>query len=61
MKLVYHTARDAGELYDLAKDRNETANLAAAHPDVVAELRAAWQTWADDVGVKDPAQLKRKP
>lgn len=51
----------AWELYDLAKDRNETTDLATAHPDVVAELRTAWQRWADDVGVKDPAHLKRKP
>lgn len=30
------------ELYDLAKDRCETRDLAATHPDKVADLEAAW-------------------
>ena len=32
MKLVYHTARDAGELYDLATDPQEKHDLASARP-----------------------------
>ena len=30
----------AGELYNLADDLSETKNIAAAHPDVVAEMSA---------------------
>ena len=33
------------ELYDLAKDRSETTNLAAQHPDLVARLTAALVAW----------------
>ncbi len=43
--------RGPWELYDLAHDRTETHDLAAAQPDKVKELAAAWQTWADRVGV----------
>jgi arylsulfatase len=39
------------ELYDMARDRTELHDLAAANPDIVAELSAAWQAWADRVGV----------
>lgn len=39
------------ELYDLSKDRTETNNLALANPERVQALAAAWQTWADQVGV----------
>lgn len=36
------------ELYDLARDRCETHDLAAANPDRVAKLEAAWQRVADE-------------
>jgi arylsulfatase len=39
------------ELYDLAKDRAETRNLASERPRKVRELAAQWQEWADRVGV----------
>ena len=39
------------ELYDLSRDRSELNDLAAKHPELVAELSAAWQEWADRVGV----------
>jgi len=39
------------ELYDIDTDRAELANVAASHPDVVAELATAWQAWANRVGV----------
>lgn len=41
--------RDGGrpwELYDMAADRTETADVAGAHPAVVEELSAAWSAWA---------------
>lgn len=39
------------ELYDLAHDRSELEDVAARHPDVVADLAHDWQAWADRVGV----------
>jgi arylsulfatase A-like enzyme len=42
---------DRWALYDLASDRSEVDDVAAQHPDVVAELSRAWQAWADRVGV----------
>jgi arylsulfatase A-like enzyme len=33
------------ELYDLSKDVGQQHNLAARHPEVVAELSRAWQRW----------------
>lgn len=34
------------ELYDLAHDGTETADLAAKHPDIVGRLSAKWNAWA---------------
>ena len=39
------------ELYDLTTDRTELHNLAAAHPERVAALAAAYDAWAERVGV----------
>ena len=39
-------------LYDLELDREETIDLAAAHPARVEALRAAWEAWAERVGVR---------
>ncbi|MCX7522586.1 arylsulfatase [Microbacterium sp. STN6] len=39
------------ELYDIDADRTELDDLAAANPELVTELSAAWQEWADRVGV----------
>ena len=39
------------ELYDLHADRCETKDLAAALPEVTAELAATWEKWAVEVGV----------
>ena len=49
--------RSAWELYDLSRDRAELNNLAAQQPAKVKELTAAWQTWADQVGVVPWEQL----
>lgn len=40
------------ELYDIANDRTEMNNLVATHPDKVQAMSAAWQTWAQQTGVK---------
>ena len=42
---------NAWELYDMEADRCELHDLATARPDVVQELIAAWQAWAERVGV----------
>src|SRR5690606_21818395 len=39
------------ELYDVETDRVEAHDLAAEHPEVVAELSARWSRWAEEVGV----------
>ena len=38
-------------LYDLAEDPGETNDLANMQPEKLASLQAAWQEYADDVGV----------
>ncbi len=47
------------ELYDLAADRTETQDLAAAHPDIVERLSAAWAAWAARVAA--PPQPAKRP
>jgi arylsulfatase len=49
--------RGPWELYDLSRDRAELKNLAAQQPGKVKELAAAWQQWADKVGVVPWEQL----
>jgi arylsulfatase len=39
------------ELYDIDADRTELNDLASGHPDLVTDLEAAYQTWADRCGV----------
>ena len=43
------------QLFDLARDPGETTDLAAAYPDVMAELAAAWERHAAEVGYTPPA------
>jgi arylsulfatase A len=48
-----HVWRDNGavtELYNLVDDRNETRDVAAAHPDVVAALQALAHAMREDIG-----------
>jgi arylsulfatase len=53
-------ARNGGawELYDMRTDRTEQSDLAAIQPDLVRQLAASWETWADRVGVQ-PWPIKR--
>ena len=37
------------ELYDIDADPGQTEDVAAEHPDVVAELRAAYEAWWEDI------------
>lgn len=45
--VVSHGGGGQPELYDLADDPGESRDLAAARPQQVAELQAAWKTWSD--------------
>ncbi len=49
-KLVRKFAQE-WELYDMVADRTELQDVAAEHPGVVAELSAAYETWAKRCGV----------
>ena len=42
------------ELYDLQSDPREMIDVAAEQPDVVRQLKAAYETWFDDVGSTRP-------
>ncbi len=55
-KLVREVGRE-WELYDLEEDRSEQRDIAAEHPDLVGELEAEWQAWADSHGVIPWPQL----
>ena len=52
MKLVRFGRNGAWELYDLAKDRTEQNDLAAAHSEKVKEFAAKWEAWAERAHVK---------
>lgn len=43
-KIVAAGKSSPWELYDIARDRSETENLAAAHPDRVASMAKLWET-----------------
>jgi arylsulfatase A-like enzyme len=43
------------QLYNMDTDRGETTDLAAANPDIVAELTDDWRDYVVRVGVKQPA------
>jgi len=42
------------QLYDIDNDRGETTDVAAQHPDVVAELTADWAAYAHRVNAVNP-------
>ena len=48
------------ELYDLSADRPEGNNLAASRPEVVKELSAEYDRWAERCGVVPWAQISAK-
>jgi len=50
-KLVAKGAGAKWELYDIAADRTESADLAAEHPETVKDLAAKWEVWAKRANV----------
>jgi arylsulfatase len=42
--------REPWRLFDLTTDRFERRDLAAQHPEIVEQLAAQWQVWAQRVG-----------
>ncbi|MGN7931402.1 arylsulfatase [Sphingopyxis sp. 22461] len=48
-------------LFDIARDPGETRDLSLAHPDHKAELAAAWDRYAQDVGVILPDAIPYRP
>lgn len=48
----YESASVGVELYDMKNDRSETKNIAQDHPEIVARLQAAAETWRNDLGDK---------
>jgi arylsulfatase/arylsulfatase A len=52
---------DGVALYDLIADPNETTDISAAKPDVVARLRRAYDDWFDDVSRERPDNFEAPP
>ena len=50
-KLAWDRKVKRWELYDLAKDRTETVDLADEHEELVLELATAWEAWAGRTGL----------
>ena len=61
MKLVRKGRGGAWELYDLAADRTEQHDLAAAQPKMAADLAARWQAWAQRAHVEPAPEPNEKP
>ncbi|MEO0414737.1 MAG: sulfatase-like hydrolase/transferase, partial [Verrucomicrobiota bacterium] len=49
------------ELYDLTHDRSEINNVAEQHPEIVAELAADWNEFADRANVKPFPETRNGP
>jgi len=58
-KLVQR-AREPWELYNIAKDRTETQNLALKYPERIQKMEALWEKWAADLNVSRAALKKSK-
>ncbi|EMI21856.1 arylsulfatase [Rhodopirellula maiorica SM1] len=59
-KVVWPKKGKAWELYNLANDRCETTDLAAAEPELTQRLGNAWEAWAKHTGLKIKGDSKRK-
>ena len=52
---------NAWQLFDLANDPTEQTNLAAAEPELTAELAALWEQWADEYNVIKSVEARWPP
>ncbi|WNJ17910.1 arylsulfatase [Pontibacter sp. G13] len=59
-KALAHVDSLNWSLYDLSIDRIESHDVAADHPEVVAELGAAWLRWAERANVLDRGVKPKK-
>jgi arylsulfatase len=59
-KLVMLANATAWELHDMQSDRIEANDLAARHPDVVRDLSAEYDRWAERCGVVPWTQIEPK-
>jgi arylsulfatase A-like enzyme len=59
-KLVRKGAAGPWELYDLARDRTEMNDLAAAQPEKAKALAATWEAWAQRCHVESGARVGAK-
>jgi arylsulfatase A-like enzyme len=61
-KLVAMGAKGQWELYDIAKDREETMDLALSYPDVAKDLQKQWTAYANRANVfpLNPRQARAK-
>ena len=48
-KIIGKNDDEPWELFNLVNDGTETTDLARQHPDIVRDLAAKWQAWADNV------------
>ena len=60
-KLVWDNAAPVSnwELYDMESDRTELHNLAAQKPELVAQLKTAFESWATETGRDLPNSAKK--
>lgn len=58
-KLIYYHEDGRTELYDLANDIGEQSDLAADHPEKVAELQKRLNQWLTETGATFPARDPR--
>lgn len=58
-KLIHWYEDDRWELYHLVDDLGETRDLAAVHPERVAQLRSLLEKWLEDVGARYPTPNPR--
>ena len=59
-KLVKRWDRSNWELYDMVANRTETNDLALQHPELVEELTAIYNEWAERCGVKEWNHMTEK-
>jgi len=60
-KMVAEPRSPPWHLYDLAHDRTELSDVAAAHPDKVRELAGLYEAWAKRCGVRPWPEVAPKP